>query len=85
MLPANFQIHLDYSPEQRFMAEFAVSQRWRLIDVTTEEMSDVGIEDFGKLQKGHNNLNISLEKSANNKEYLSARYLKFFQRDYFAL
>jgi len=40
MLPANFQIHLDYSPEQRFMVEFAVSQRRRLIDVTTKEMND---------------------------------------------
>lgn len=45
MLPANFQIHLDYSLEQRFMVEFTVSHRRRLIDVTTKEMDDVGIDN----------------------------------------
>lgn len=44
MLPANFQIHLDYSLEQRFMVEFTVSHRRRLIDVTTKEMDDVDID-----------------------------------------
>lgn len=44
MLPANFQIHLDYSLKQRFMMEFTVSHCRRLIDITAKEINDIDID-----------------------------------------
>lgn len=44
MLPANFQIHLDYSLEQCFMVEFAASHRRKLIDITTKQMNYINVD-----------------------------------------